>query len=426
MKLKEAFQNLRAAWRRVTKSSEPIESWLHGGPNDADPSCGANLTNAYQQSVWVYACIHTLAANVAQIPLRFSRGRRKGEDLIDSGPLVSMFERPHPQLNRFAFWELYVSWLCLRGEVFVVPLQISRDERRLVILPPDNFRQVIEDHELVGWRYTGFGPQAPLESQVFLPNEVIHDKIPNPFNPWRGMSPLSIASLAAQTDYASAQFMKGMMLNNADSGVIACMDEQLSPEQREQLLSALRERKCRAGTADRPMLLWGKIRITRAAPTSADLQFLENRKFNRQEICAVFGVPQELLGFTEDANRSVSDSARLNFIEHRIAPLCERIEAALDPEIKRFGPTVYGFFDIDSLPIMQSARRGLVETAGKFFQMGVPFNDINRALDLGFPDYPWGNSGYIPGNLQPVGAARLSAPGGTSANTAAGKAEQVS
>src|SRR4051812_28248959 len=81
MNLKEKLQNLRAAWRRVTKSSEPIESWLHGGPNDADLSCGANLTNPYQQSVWVYACIHTLAANVAQIPLRFSRGRRKGEDL---------------------------------------------------------------------------------------------------------------------------------------------------------------------------------------------------------------------------------------------------------------------------------------------------------------------------------------------------------
>src|SRR3954453_7511519 len=112
-------------------------------------------------------------------------------------------------------------------------------------------------------------------------------------------------------------------------------------------------RKRSAGTADRPMLLWGKVRLERAVPTNTDLQFLENRKFNRQEICAVFGVPQELLGFTEDANRSVSDSARLNFIENRIAPLCQRIEAAMDREVKRFGPQVQGFFDIDNLPIMQ-------------------------------------------------------------------------
>ena len=329
MKLK-FLQNLQTAWPWAKKRNATADAWLR---HDDDMRAGPVLTNAYQQSVWVYSCIHTLGSNVAQIPLRFSRGQRKGEDLINTGPLVSLFDRPHPQLTRFAFWELYVSWLCLRGEVFVVPLQVSRDERRLLLLSPDHFQHIIEDHELVGWRYTGFGSKAPLETQVFLPHEVIHDKLPNPFDCWRGTSPLTVATLAAETDYASAQFMKGMMINNGDSGVIACMDEQLSPEQREQLLSALRDRKNKAGTADRPMLLWGKMRITRATPSSADLQFLENRKFNRQEICAVFGVPQEVLGFTEDANRSVSDSARLNFIEHRVAPLCQRIEAAIAPEI---------------------------------------------------------------------------------------------
>jgi len=399
MKLKNLFTNLRGAWRASAQRSFADEWRATDLWNDDDLRGGAALVNPYEQSVWVHACIHTLAVNVAQVPFRISRGSRKGEDLVTSGPAVELFNRPHPQLSRFAFWELYVSWLCLRGEVFVVPVQVSRHERRLLVLSPDQFQHVIDDHELVGWRYTGFGPQAPLESQVFLPDEVIHDRIPNPFNVWRGLSPLTVALLPAQTDYASAQFMKGAMINNADTGVIACMDEQLSPEQREQLLVALRACKRAAGSADRPMILWGKMRIERAAPTNTDLQFLENRKFNRQEICAVFGVPQELLGFTEDANRSVSDNARLNFVENRLAPLCARIEAAMTPEIRRFGQSLYGFFDLDSLPIMQTARRNRVDTAQKLFQLGVPFNDINRALDLGFPDYSWGNTGYLPNNL---------------------------
>jgi len=411
MNFKSTLSQLRNLWhsakpRSGTDDWRGVDLW-----NNDDLRGGAALVNPYEQSVWVHACIHTLAANVAQAPFRFSRGARKGEDLLTTGPLVELFNRPHPQLTRFGFWELYVSWLCLRGEVFVVPAQVSRQERRFYVLSPDQFQHVIDDHELVGWRYTGFGPQAPLESQVFLPDEVIHDRIANPFNTWRGISPLNVALLPAQTDYASAQFMKGAMINNADTGVIACMDEQLSPEQREQLLAGLRARKRSAGTADRPMLLWGKVRLERAVPTNTDLQFLENRKFNRQEICAVFGVPQELLGFTEDANRSVSDSARLNFIENRIAPLCQRIEAAMDREVKRFGPQVQGFFDIDNLPIMQIARRSRVETARKFFEMGVPFNDINRALDLGFPDYAWGNVGYVPNNLVAAEVTRATRKG---------------
>ena len=80
MNLKQTFQNLRAAWRLATQRSVDPQSWLRGG--DDDLRGGATLTSAYQQSVWVYSCIHTLAANVAQIPFRFSRGQRKGEDLI--------------------------------------------------------------------------------------------------------------------------------------------------------------------------------------------------------------------------------------------------------------------------------------------------------------------------------------------------------
>src|SRR2546427_8907366 len=37
--------------------------------------------------------------------------------------------------------------------------------------------------------------------------------------------------------------------------------EQLDPEQREQLLAALRERRRRAGTADRPVLLWAGAEV---------------------------------------------------------------------------------------------------------------------------------------------------------------------
>jgi hypothetical protein len=41
--------------------------------------------------------------------------------------------------------------------------------------------------------------------------------------------------------------------------------------------------------------------------------------------------------------------------------------------------------------------------------MGIPFNDLNRVLDLGFQPLPWGDKGYLPGNLSEIGAAAGSA-----------------
>lgn len=378
---------------------------------------GAVLSSAYQQSVWVYSCVSAIAEQVAQIPFRFSRVRNNsklkiknskraiGEDIVDSGPVVDLFNRPHPQLNRFQFWELAVSWLQLRGELFAVPVLDGTRVRRMVVLSPDMFREVVQANELMGWRYTA-SSQAALETQSLLPEEVVFDRLANPFDFWRGMSPLTVAKLAASTDYASAQFQKGLMLNNADTGVVVTTDQQVDETQRAAIMSALLARKRKAGTADRPLFLFGGAKVEKPTLSATDMQFLENRKFNRQEICAVFKVPQEIIGFTEDANRSVSDSARLNFIDNRIAPLCERLEAAFDPLIKQIDPTLWGWFDIECLPIMQAARRERYTTATVAFNMGVPIDECGEIFDLGLPDnLPHAGKSFLPFSLQEVGSA---------------------
>ena len=74
------------------------------------------MSNAYQQVVWVYRAINVLAEQVANIPFLFSTGERGRENLITSGPLIDFYNRPHPQINRFQYWELRVIWLMLRGE----------------------------------------------------------------------------------------------------------------------------------------------------------------------------------------------------------------------------------------------------------------------------------------------------------------------
>jgi HK97 family phage portal protein len=391
------------------------------------------LTSAYQQSSWVYACITTLAESVSAIPFRFVSGNNSEPIQNPKSEIENLFNNPHPQLDRFQFWELIVIWLCLRGEAFIYPIPNSIGNRQsaianLLILCPDHLHEIILNGQLAGWRYTAsgisafsFGDSALAHSSfgsILLPEELIHIKTPNPFNFWRGLSPLTVAWLSAQTDYAAAQFMKGLMFNNADTGLIVTTDAQLSPEQREVIEAALRNRKRSAGTPDKPVFLGGGVKIEKPSISAVDLQFLENRKFNRQEICAIFKVPQELIGFTEDANRSVSDAMRLNFMENRVAPLCRRLEAAMQPLIDQLNPggrgstrAVRGEFHIKSTPIMQSAQRARFETATKLFSMGIPLNIINKNLDLGLPKLPHGDKVYLPTKLQEIGSSGTDDPG---------------
>jgi HK97 family phage portal protein len=394
----------------VTRDVSPaVSEWLRG----EDVEGGPVLTNAYQQVVWVYRAINVLAEQVANIPFLFSAGERGRETLITSGPLQDFYARPHPQINRFQYWELRVIWLMLRGECFRVPIyeegRRERGERRgrrltgVLVLDPAQFQHIVENHQLIGWRYTGFGPQTPLESQVFLPEEVWFEKLPNPFDFWRGLPPLYAAALAARTDFAASAFMRGVIENNGDTGLIVRTKEPLDPDQQEQLFAKLRDRKRRAGQADKPLLLSGVTEIIKPELSSADLQFLENRKFSRAEICAAFGVPEEIVATSDHNKYDVMQGARQNFIENRVAPLCSRLEAEEEMVVKSLDPAAVGWFDLESLPIMQQARRNRLATAKTGFEMGVPFNELNRVLDLGFKPTPWGNDGYIPANLQRLG-----------------------
>jgi len=395
--------------------SQAALGWLRG--EDINTT-GSVLSNAYHQVVWVYRAINVLAEQVANIPFLFSRGERGRKRLIATGPLVDFYARPHPHINRFQYWELRIIWLMLRGECMRVPIYqdglgslstLKTHNSKLqsvLILDPAHFQHIIDDHQLIGWRYTGHAQNSPLDSQVFLPEEVWFEKLPNPFDFWRGLPPLSAASLPAKADFAASSFMHGLMENNADLGLIVRTDQQLDDIQQEQILAHLRDRKNKAGTADRPLLLWSGAEVIKPQLSSADMQFIENRKFSRSEICAAFGVPEEIVTITDNAKYDVMAGSRLNFIENRVAPLCARLEADEQQTVKTIDPTATGWFDLDSLPILQDARRTRLDSATTGFSMGIPFNDLNHVLDLGFQPLPWGNTGYLPSNLQKVGTAQ--------------------
>jgi phage portal protein BeeE len=271
---------------------------------------------------------------------------------------------------------------------------------KILFLDPARFQPFINDHELVGWRFTACNDH-PVPSQIFLPEEVWFDKLPNPFTQWRGLAPLTPGALAVSADHSASWFMRNLVENNAEGGLIIRAEQSLTDEQRAQIAAAIRNR--RASGNSTPILLWGATEVITPSLSSADLQFLENCKFTRSEICAAFGVPEEIVSTSDHNKYDVMQGARLNFIENRVAPFCARLEAEEQYIIRAIDPSAVGWFDIDSLPIMHQARRNRLAAAEAGFDMDIPLNELDRVLDLGFRELLWGDTGYVSGNLSPVG-----------------------
>ena len=82
-------------------------------------------------------------------------------------------------------------------------------------------------------------------------------------------------------------------------------------------------------------------------------------------------------------------------------PLQRQARTRRNPFTDRPGAPVSGTTsEIFAGPGLQWARLAAVKTR---FDMGIPFNELNRVFDLGFKPLPWGDIAYLPTKLQPIG-----------------------
>ena len=109
-------------------------------------------------------------------------------------------------------------------------------------------------------------------------------------------------------------------------------------------------------------------------------------------------------------------TARKIFWLDTVIPFLEDLQSAfnlaLTPE---FGDDLMLEFDVSNVEAIQDNYHEKIKTAQTLWAMGVPFNQINQQLELGFDDIPGGEVGYLGMNLLPAGMAIPEPEGGDKA-----------
>jgi phage portal protein BeeE len=67
--------------------------------------------------------------------------------------------------------------------------------------------------------------------------------------------------------------------------------------------------------------------------TQKELDFVESRRFTRDEVLAIFKVPKIIIGITDDVNRASAVVAESTFYKVCIRPLTKQIEEKLQEEL---------------------------------------------------------------------------------------------
>ena len=134
-----------------------------------------------------------------------------------------------------------------------------------------------------------------------------------------------------------------------------------------------------------------------------DAEFLDMRRFSREEIIAIYGVRPVVVGLLEDNPQANAEIQWRDFwtatMQPKMAKLTDRLNMQSTP---LFGDGLAIEWDFSKVGPLQENFSKKVRYADKLNRMGYPINMINRRLNLGFEDVPWGDTWFVSPLLVPV------------------------
>ena len=286
--------------------------------------------NADKYSQWVYACVSTRAEKIAKLKLILEEKKGKTWQRVEDQETHPIIQ-PLNKVNNFMTFAYLIqatsSFLDLTGGAFWVLFRSPSGQVREIWPLFPHLTRVIKDSTnfITGYDYTVGGRTIRLPVK-----DVVYMYTFNPNNFTAGTSIITASQLSIETDSYAQQWNRHFFLNNAMPATIVKYPGAVKKEQLELIRSqwnALFQGVTKAGST---AFIGEGGSIERLNLSQKDMDYLEQRRFSRDEILAMFKVPKTLLGIVEDVNRANAEATRYSFAVDVVDPRMDFITSALN------------------------------------------------------------------------------------------------
>lgn len=273
------------------------------------------LTDA-MRSATALACVKVIADGCATPSLNVFRERRDGtRELATNIPEFRLLNRrPNEWQTSFEFRRTMTMHAALTGNALAVKVKAGNRVRELIPVKPGNFTiERVGRYEVVYRVADEWGVIGD-----FGPDDVFH--LPNwQWDAVKGLDALELARSAIGLSIAAERHHELLHVNGGRPSGILSTSGKASPEAIERLKAAWRayETSKRGGTA----VLDGDWKFSAVSPTGVDMQHVETRRLQIEEICRAFGVFPIMVGSSDKtATFASSEAFFAAHLKHTLAP----------------------------------------------------------------------------------------------------------
>ena len=370
------------------------------------------------QTSTVFACVRILSEQVGNMPLNTFERVDGSKKLAVDLPLFDILElNPNPDMSAMAFRQAVTAQILLWGNGYV---EIQRNGAGQVsaLWPrgawktnPNriNGRLVYETTD------TPNGQKRIIDSadMLHIPYVSLDGQI--------GLSPIGQARQTVGMALAMDKFGSRFFANNAMPKIAIKTPKAMQPKDKTQARidwEALQS----GANQHRVAILDDGMTIEQLSLPPEDAQFLQSRGFTRREICALYGVPPQMVGDLDKAIKSNVEQQGIEFLQYTLSPLLKRwiqeCRRKLLPFSGKANRRYTISFDVSDL------LRPDASTRQAYYQSGIQNgylvqNEVREMEDLNPYEGDLGWEPAIQLNMQPVqNIAKSTNPGDQSTEIA--------
>jgi len=353
-----------------------------------------------------YACIMIISSDLAALPLPVLQRLPDGTVReATEHPIYDLLQNePNWNMSSIVFRAAMLACVLGWGNSYSF---IQRDganrTRQLIPLPSERTSPVLlpyKDAQGLTKRKLMYATTATENglAQYIDPDNVLH--IPALcFDGYVGMSPIQTCKNAFGIAIASEKFAAQLFGNGAKASGVLSHPGQLGTEALENLKKSIRE-VITGENALRPLVLEEGMTWNQLTINPNDAQFLETRKFQREEIAALYRVPMHLLQSLERATNNNIEHQSLDYIRYCLRPWAVRIEQEINRKLLSGPYFCEHDFNAFQRGDYASQVQGMMQ-----LRLGGVFNanDCFKQLRMNpIPDDEGGNVRFAPPNVVPL------------------------
>ena len=276
----------------------------------------------------VYGCVDVLAGAVSSLPIMFEK--KKGDVYVKDEGLTNYLLNVQPceYMSAPDMWRIVVQDLLLDGNAYIIPKK-DKETGEVWRLSRANPTSVM--HNTISNTYNVSDIEAAI-SGTYSENEIIHIK-----NFTRdgktGISTLSFARISSETALCGEHETLNRFRNGGNVRGIVSDDAEgvrgFGEYQDEELAKTAESIDEKFSSGQKIVSMPGAAKFSPITLSSADMQFLESRKFNAHDICRFFRVHPQYLFFDTASNYKSAEMANVAFLSTTLNPLLKKIEMEL-------------------------------------------------------------------------------------------------